>query len=706
MGSVLDGAELVLIVPVLEAGPRLAAYGRTIREMAPGVATIAAGLPQLSELRTRLERALDEEGGVRDQASATLGTVRRELRNRRRRLVQDLERMLAQSDADRIFADRFVTVRHDRYVVPVRAEARARVRGIVHDRSQSGQTVFVEPEAFVEANNDLVQLARDESAEVARIVAELTDAVRDCLDEIEALVDGIGLLDWIVARADAAERMEATAPLVARGNRVDVHQARHPLLIAQSWRDRSREVVPVDLELAQDRPLLLITGPNAGGKTVALKTLGLLVLMAQSGCHVPAADGARLPVFESIHAIIGDDQSVSENLSTFSAFVAQVREVLADAGPASLVLLDELGAGTDPDEGAALARAILETLADAGAFVVASTHLEPLKVFAGSDPRARNASVEFDADKLAPTFRLRYDHPGQSYALAIAGRLGLPPALIARADTHRSSDAARLADLIKRLDEDTRRDEQRSRAIEAHEAETAARLEAARRAEAAADARARKTIEDARAEAHALLGDVRRAVNTEWERLRRTERSRHTLEESRGRLRQISAKLPDAPLPPPEPGVTLVPGMAVKAHHLGLAGEIITISGATATVRSGTVTVRVPLAALRPSEPPDASLSERRARPAVRTPDKHDVQPELHLLGRTTDEARDLVEQYLDDAFLAGMPAVRLVHGKGTGALRKAVRELLATHPLVDSFRDGEPSEGGSGATIAQLKVS
>src|SRR5204862_111094 len=310
-GSVLDGRDLVLLIPFLEAAPRLSAYARTTGPIAPAVGSLAQTLPRVDDLRDSLRAALDDEGAVKDDASSRLRHLRRDLRERRRRVVADLERLFQTSDNDRIFADRFVTVRHGRYVVPV------------------------------------------------------------------------------------------------------------------------------DIEIDGERPLLLITGPNAGGKTVALKTLALHALMAQIGCHIPAAEGSRLPVFERLYAIIGDDQSVAENLSTFSAFVKQVREILAEADEHSLVLLDELGAGTDPDEGAALAQAILETLADRGALVMATTHLEPLKAFASTYPRARNASVEFDTATLAPTFRLRYDRPGQSYALTIAARLGLAPALIARAASHR-----------------------------------------------------------------------------------------------------------------------------------------------------------------------------------------------------------------------------------------------------------------------------
>jgi len=722
-GSVLDGAELALLIPALDAGPRVHAWARAIQPVAAPIAQLADGLPRLTDLRDRLRRALEDDGSLHDAASPRLRALRQQVRDRRRRIVADLERLLG-TEGERVFADRFVTLRHGRYVVPVKAEARGRVRGIVHDRSQSGQTIFVEPESMVEANNDLVQAQREEEQEAARILAELTAAVHVRLSELDAYVARIGELDWLFARAHLAERMEASAPVIERAPRVALRGARHPLLLAQAWRDPARSVVPVDVELSPERPLLLITGPNAGGKTIALKTLALCALLAQAGCHVPAAEGSRLPVFEGLYAIIGDEQSVAENLSTFSAFVKQIREVLAEADGRSLVLIDELGAGTDPDEGAALAQAILETLADRGTLVVATTHLEPLRAFASSEPRARNASVEFDTATLAPTFRLRYDVPGQSYALAIAGRLGLSPELLERAQSHRSKDAARVSQLIAWLDEASRCEAERTIAMERRESETAARLAAAREAEASATARAHDVVERAKAQAAALVADVKRAVAAEWDRLKRAERSRPALDESRRRLRDVSARVAPAPSAPPAESVALTPGMNVAAEHLGLRGRLVSITGDSATVQSGTISVRVPVSALRPSA---SSLSTDRTgakggvggtlrgSPSDKTrrgsPFNQDVplprvSGELLLIGRTTDEARDLVEKYLDDAFMAGMANVRLVHGKGTGALRKAVRSMLSDHPLVESFRDGEPGEGGAGATVAALKVS
>jgi DNA mismatch repair protein MutS2 len=460
------------------------------------------------------------------------------------------------------------------------------------------------------------------------------------------------------------------------------------------------------LTLSPEHPLLLITGPNAGGKTIALKTLALLSLMTQAGCHVPAAERSRLPIVERLYAIIGDDQSVAENLSTFSAFVKQIRQVLDEADGRSLVLLDELGAGTDPDEGAALAQAILEELGERGALVVATTHLEPLRGFASTHPRARNASVEFDATTLAPTFRLVYDRPGQSWALAIAARLGLSPGLIARAEGHRSEQARRVSELLAQLDARNRTEAERARELDQREAETAARLAAARRAEQEAETRARATVEGAKSEAAALLMDIRRAVASEWERLKRTERSRSTLQEARRRLQDAGARVTPTPAATPASDTPLTAGMAVTAEHLGLKGELVAVTGDYATVRAGTVTVRVPVTALRRMDAtPAGAASGPRPAPAVEMRETRPIGRELLLLGKTSDEARDLVEQYLDDAFMAGLANVRLIHGKGTGALRKAVRGLLSGHPLVESFRDGEPAEGGAGATVAVLKV-
>lgn len=438
--------------------------------------------------------------------------------------------------------------------------------------------------------------------------------------------------------------------------------------------------------------------------------------MAQAGCHVPARGGARLPVFTQCFAIVGDDQSVAENLSTFSAFVKQLRDVLERVDDRSLVLLDELGAGTDPDDGAALAQAVLEALAERGAMVAASTHLEPLKGFASTHPRARNASVEFDPERLAPTFRLIYDRPGQSYALSIGARLGLPASLIERAHAHRSIHQRQLQELLARLDDRDRKDAERTALLERREAESAGLLARAQAELEAARVTAREMVARAKAEAQRLVTEVRRHVNEEWDRLKRAEKSRPELDRARKRLVETAQRLEQtagAAPPPPETSGEAAPGDRVEITHLGLKGDVLAIDGETATVQAGAVTVKVPVQAVRVVQrgiPLHPALSPKGERAGVRgghgyisTPGKSAVAVEINLIGQTREEARDLLEKYLDDAFLAGLSSVRIIHGKGTGALRRAVEEVLSAHPLVAEHRPGAPAEGGAGATVATI---
>jgi DNA mismatch repair protein MutS2 len=715
-GSVAEAADLAALIPLLDAATRLRAYGRGIAETAPDLAAAFTSFPQPKALADLLRGSLDEEGGVKDGASSTLRRMRQRIRDLRKDVVKTLEGYFQSPGAESIFQERYVTVRHGRYVLPVMAGAKGRLRGIVHDRSQSGATLFVEPEGAVEANNDLVQATREEEGEVLRILAALTDAVRAALPDLLALVADIGRLDLIFGRAELAELMNAVEPVVSAERVVALRGALNPLLLAQRWKEPGRPVVPVDLELDGARPLLIITGPNAGGKTLALKTLALLSLMAQSGLHVPATEGARLPVFSQVFAIVGDDQSVAENLSTFSAFVKQLREVLAHVDGRSLVLLDELGAGTDPDDGAALAQAVLEELAERGALAVASTHLAPLKGFASGYPRARNASAEFDQERLAPTFRLVYDRPGQSYALAIGARLGLPPALIERAHSYRSTQQRQLQELLARLDDRDREDALRAARIEKREVDSAGLLARAQSELAAAEQTARATVARAKAESQRLIGEVRRTVNDEWERLRQGEKTRTALERSRRRLRD-AARTAEALSGEPSAEAGLAPaagrGDLVEVAHLGLKGEILAVDGGTATVRAGALTVKVPLQALRmvrtgPSSQSSPVKGESAWNADLRGAgrpgeEKSKVPVELYLIGRTTEEGRDLLEKYLDDAFLAGLASIRIIHGKGTGALRRIVEEVLSGHPLVSEHRPGAPHEGGAGATVAVL---
>jgi DNA mismatch repair protein MutS2 len=704
VGAVLDGPALVQLGRALAAAMRLRAYGEQIAAVAPTLATAWATLPAFPDLGRTLDETLDPDGRLTDRASPRLRTLRRQITALRADLQTRVERLLDHPAVQPSLQERYVTLRNGRYVIPVRDDARRAVRGIIHDRSQSGATVFVEPEETIPLNNELTRLCLAERDEERRILGELTDRVREVRAALEELVEGLGALDLVFARAALAERLDASEPRVEPGGDLELDRARHPLLVAQRWGATSSagDVVPIDLRVPADRPGLVLSGPNAGGKTVALETGGLLVLMAQAGCHIPAAPGSRVPLTDRVLAVIGDEQSLAQDLSTFSSFVRQIREILEIAGPGSLVLLDELGAGTDPTEGAALGAALLEALLDRGARVIVTTHLEPLKVFAQVEPRLQNATVAFDAERLEPTFRVEYGHPGPSHALTIGARLGLPADVIARARAHVGEESRRLETLLATLEAHTHDAAVRGAEAARREAEATEALAGATRVTERARAEAHELRRVAVQEAQALLAEARRRVGQELERLKTEESNgasrRREAQEAYRRLRAAEATLQPAAAASDDPVPTSPPG-EVQLRGLGLRGRIVAEADGRVTVQAGQLRVTVARSEIEPVT--DARTRERQA--SVSLPVREDVPRELHLLGFTSDEARAAVEKFLDDAALAGHRELRLIHGKGTGALRRAVESCLRGHPLVTSFRLAEPSAGGAGATVVVL---
>jgi DNA mismatch repair protein MutS2 len=698
-GAVLDGPALVLLRHALAAAARLRAYGQRIAAAAPTLARVWVALPAFPDLASTLHEALDPDGRLTDRASPRLRALRRQITMLRADLQARVERLLDHPAVLHALQERYVTLRNGRYVIPVRDEARRAVRGIIHDRSQSGATVFVEPEETIPLNNELTRLCLEERDEEQRVLSELTDAVRRVLPALAELVEGLGALDLIFARAALAERLHASEPEVAPGGDLDLRAARHPLLVAQRWGAQAGvgDVVPIDLRVPADRPGLVLSGPNAGGKTVALETGGLLVLMAQAGCHIPAAPGSRVPLSDQVLAVIGDEQSLAQDLSTFSSFVRQAREILNVAGPGSLVLLDELGAGTDPTEGAALGAALLEALLDRGARVIVTTHLEPLKVFAQVEPRLQNATVAFDAEQLEPTFRIEYGHPGPSHALTIGERLGLPADLIARARTHVGEESRRLDTLLATLEARTRDAAALGVLAARREAEAADALAGAKIATERAHVDARELRRAAEQEAQALLADARRRVGQELDRLKTDEAGRRrAAQEAYRRLRAAEAALQPVPSASDEPA----PPGEVQVRGLGLRGRVVGEVDGLVTVQAGSLTVKVARSEIEPT----AGGRTKWPGASVSLPVREDVPRELHLLGLTSDEARAALEKFLDDAVLAGHREIRLVHGKGTGALRRAVEGCLRGHPLVGNFRLAEPSAGGAGVTVVALE--
>ncbi len=677
-------------------------------------AEVRDALDPAEELQARIRRSVDDAGEVLDTASAELASIRRRLRTAQDRVRERLNAMLRSSDVAGIIGEPIVTVRAGRYVIPIRAEAKGRLKGIVHDQSASGATLFIEPLSVVELNNTWTEATLAEQREVERILDGLSREVETRASALEDSLQAVATADLWMARARLAAQMDAVQPDLT-DDATELLSARHPLL--------GPGAVPIDLRIGErfGYRALVITGPNTGGKTVSLKTLGLLALMHQAGLRVPAAAGARLPIFRRVMADIGDEQSIAQSLSTFSSHLRNVVRFVSAADAESLVLLDEIGAGTDPTEGSALAMGILERLLAAGATVAATTHYAELKAFAQSHALISNASVAFDVRTLRPTYRLEIGLPGKSQAFAIAERLGLPADIIADARSRLASEHLSMEETlasIARADEDRAialADAERERRAAGQERDLArSGVSRARREAAEILADARRAAENLLARAEREVADVRREL-VRRQNLRfaagRTSGSAPLdelatrVERLRGELGAAGAHDEIETVPSPESPQPRV-GLWGKSRTLGSIGRIVDVSGRTGRVTlegdgprivvpSDDVDV-VPEPLAGPAER-DHGAEELRRRAAGR------VAPSIDLHGERVEAALERLSGYVDEALLAGLDEVRIVHGIGTGALRRAVREWLAQHPHVRGSRPGRRDEGGDGATIAEF---
>jgi DNA mismatch repair protein MutS2 len=714
-GSVLDAPELRDLADLCDSAGTARTLLRANAERMPTIAAIDARLHPLEPVVRQIRHAVDADGTVRDTASKDLARIRREMRGARNRIVDKLEQYAASLPARFRVADASVTLRDGRYVIPVRREGRGEVGGLVHDESATGQTLFVEPPVAIELMNRLRELEIAETREVQRILRELSESIRPRHDELRESLDALVDIDTVHARANYALRNDGERPVMASaGGDYEVVNGRHPQLLAGAG-DTSPSpsvVVPFDLRLDPGERTLLISGPNTGGKTVLLKAVGLVSALAQAGIIPPVGPGTKLPVFRDIFADIGDEQSIEASLSTFSAHLRNIGEILARATAGSLVLLDELGSGTDPLEGAALGGAVIEALTRRGATSVATTHLGALKELAGEVPGVVNASLQFDADRLAPTYHLIKGIPGRSYGLRIARRLGLPDEVLRRAEERVPQVERDVNALLESLEardvELARRETEATATLEAARDRAhrlAEREDGLRRREVAFEREARQDTRryllEARHEVERAIRDLRKAAASEAEEAAREARQQveRLAESHRERLAEL-----DAPTVPggslSGPAAVPAPGALVVVHPMGgRVGRVIEQRDGDFLVALGAVKMSFPATQL--SVAPASAVPSA---PVLRgdLPDE-EVPTEIDLRGLRAIEVEEVVLQALDAAIRADLRSLRVIHGKGTGALRERVTEMLRKDTRVRGFRTAAWNEGGAGVTVVDL---
>lgn len=708
MGAVLTLEELVDIRSTLYAMRSVKEFFKGLEIEAPTLKEWAHGIEILGQLERRLENTLDEHGSLRDDASVELRRLRTEIQTTQNRIKERVGAALRAPENQKYFQEAIVTLRDERYVIPVKAEYRRFFPGIVHDQSATGATLFVEPMAIVELNNDVKQLVLSEQHEVERILRDLSQQIGGQQDILQENLSVLADFDFTFAKAKLAEDMDAQQPVMNREGRAHLRQARHPLIP----RDR---VVPIDIELGDAYTMLLITGPNTGGKTVSMKTFGLLVLMAQSGCFLPTAPDSTLPVYQNIYADIGDEQSIEQSLSTFSAHMTHIVDILSKVEADDLVLVDELGAGTDPEEGAALAMAILERLLAVKAATVATTHYSELKTFAYTREGIENACVEFDVKSLRPTYRLLIGIPGASNAFAISRRLGLSEAIILRAQQLVKEDHAQFEHVVNEL-------EREKLAYEQHNAELAERQQRVTRLEQKVEAAKEdlskqkgELIRKAREQSAALVRRTRREAEDIIDSLKKQyddqgiHARQQAIQEARKRLDEAASAA--------RPGIMgqkhlgqkvdakkLMVGDVVYLPKLDQKGTVVEISGREVTVQLGSLRTTQKAASCRFLSHAEKEKSARSNATGGFLRKTAHVSREIDIRGLMVNEAEVVVGKFIDDAQMAGLTQILVIHGKGTGALRKGIHEYLKRHRSVDHFAFADLDEGGSGATVVFLK--
>lgn len=708
MGAILSPGQLLEIASTLRTSRLVKALWREKKlEGINIIDDIVNCLHSFQSLEEKIEKAIISEDEIADDASPKLSSIRRQKRVLSQNIKNKLNEIISSPNYQKVLQEAIVTVRQDRYVVPVKQEFKGSIPGVIHDQSASGATLYIEPMAVVQMNNELRQLELEEDREIERILRDFSGKVQENHDPILDTLYNLAQLDFIMAKAGYSLDINGVEPIFNDRGYINISRGRHPLL--------KGHVVPLDVYLGDKFNILIITGPNTGGKTVALKTVGLFALMAQSGLHLPAGEGTELSVFKEVFADIGDEQSIEQSLSTFSSHMKNIKEIVDLASEECLVILDELGAGTDPTEGAALAMAILSYLYDKGSKVLASTHYSELKSFAFSKEGMENASMEFDVKTLSPTYKLTIGLPGKSNAFEIAARLGLREEVISLGKSLMADESLRMEDMLTHIEEEKSKAEEEREKLLAAKKEYEKKLAKLEEERKKIRLKQERIIEKAKETARLMLNKIQREAEEIIDNLKDAETADQAsmrdkaVQRAREWLKKADEGLQDSKGSLVQKARTghrrpLKAGQKVKIAGLNQEGYILSIDDSTkeAQVQVGIMKIYLPLASLIPVEEEAAETEKNRFASIVMTKAR-EISTELDLRGLTVEEAFMKVDSYLDDAKLAGMKTVVLIHGKGTGALRRGINEMLKKRSDIKSFRLGNIDEGGSGVTVVEL---
>lgn len=712
IGGTLGMEELLRIASLLEVAKRAKSYSRSDREdtRADSLNELFDKVEPLTPLLDEIRRCIISEDEIADDASSNLKNIRRSMKNINDKIRSQMNTMLNNSDTRNLLQDTVITMRNGRYCLPVKAESKGQVPGMIHDQSSTGSTLFIEPLAVVKLNNDLKELYLKEQDEIEVILAGLSAQVAEYIPSLKDNYKILTELDFIFAKGSLAKSYNGTAPVFNQDHRIRIRKGRHPLL-------DPRKVVPIDIHLGEDFDLLIVTGPNTGGKTVSIKTVGLFTLMGQAGLHIPANDRSELSVFDEVFADIGDEQSIEQSLSTFSSHMTNIISILEQVTENSLVLFDELCAGTDPTEGAALAISILTRLHNYGIRTMATTHYSELKVFALSTPGVENACCEFSVESLSPTYRLLIGIPGKSNAFAISGKLGLSQDIIEGAKQHLTEQDESFEDLISDLESSRITIENERLEVEQYKKEIESLKRKLEEKQERLDNQREKIIRQANEDAHAILREAKEVADQtikNFHKYGKAAPSMKDMEQERSNLRdKMSGLEKDMAMKQKEQKNHKVPknlriGDSVKVLSMNLKGTVHTLPNEKGDlyVQMGILRSLVNIQDLVLIEDTPVLGNKRKSTGAgkIKMAKSASVSMEINLIGKTTDEAIPLLDKYLDDAYIAHMPSVRIVHGKGTGALRKAVHNHLKRLKYIKSYRLGEFGEGDAGVTIAEFK--